>query len=338
MLIRYYSSITYPGPYAYREFSKFHRHTTMNGLSILRKSNSATLFRSVRAFSSYRCLLNDNKIPTENTSAGVPDPGTARHGFDPMKTRKPLSRLPLSGKIEHDKIKETHLVGFLNWKAALLFLTVGGGLLWFFQREKERLEMAREAEMNRGVGKPKIGGPFTLVDHNGNLFTEKDLRGKFSILYFGFSMCPDICPEELEVLSEALDKINKSEKRLQPVFVTCDPNRDTPEVLKNYLSEFHPDIIGLTGPYDEIKDACKAYRVYFSTPPDLKPGQEYLVDHSIFFYLMDPDGKFVDALGRQYTADELAVRINGFIDSWLPEAEREKRKNSWFGFLYKGQD
>lgn len=283
-------------------------------------------------------MLTTQQPPEEPPTPGIPDPGTARHGFDPTKPRKPLSRLPLSGKIDHDRIKQTQLIGFLNWKAAVVFLTMGGGLVWFFQREKERLRMAREAELNRGVGKPKIGGPFTLIDQDGNIFTERDLLGRFAILYFGFSMCPDICPEELEVLSEALEVVNKNEKRLQPVFVTCDPNRDTPEVLKNYLAEFHPDIIGLTGPYDEIKNACKNYRVYFSTPPNLKPGQEYLVDHSIFFYLMDPEGKFVDALGRQYTAPELAERINGFIDSWVPEKEREKRKKGWLGFLYSGEE
>lgn len=313
----------------------------MNGLRILRKSNSPALLGSLRSFSSCRYILNENKQSTpdeEKNATGVPDPGTSRHGFDPLKARKPLSRLPLSGKIDHAKINQTKMIGFLNWKAAVIFITVGGGLLWFFKSEKKRLAMAREAEANRDVGKPNIGGPFTLVNQEGELFTEKDLLGKFAILYFGFSMCPDICPEELEVLSEALEKINtESDKRIQPVFVTCDPNRDTPEVLKNYLSEFHPDIMGLTGPYEEIKNTCKEYRVYFSTPPNLKPGEEYLVDHSIFFYLIDPEGKFVDALGRQYTSDELAERINGFIDSWLPEEERERRKNSWFGFLYKNE-
>lgn len=78
----------------------------------------------------------------------------------------------------------------------------------------------------------------------------------------------------------------RSGKILQPVFISCDPWRDSPEVVKKYLAEFHPEIIGLTGEYDNVKDVCKAYRVYFSTPPQLKPGQDYLVDHSIYFYLM----------------------------------------------------
>src|SRR4051794_5492753 len=88
---------------------------------------------------------------------------------------------------------------------------------------------------------------------------------------------------------------------LLPLFITCDPARDTPGVLKEYLAEFHKDIIGLTGSWDAIKDVCKKYRVYFSTPANVKQGQDYLVDHSIYFYLMDPEGDFVEAIGRQHS-------------------------------------
>jgi protein SCO1/2 len=106
-------------------------------------------------------------------------------------------------------------------------------------------------------------------------------------VYFGFSHCPDICPDELDKMALMYDKVvEKCGPVLLPIMITCDPARDTPAVLKEYLKEFHPDIIGLTGDYDAIKDTCKAYRVYFSTPPSVKPGQDYLVDHSIYFYLM----------------------------------------------------
>jgi protein SCO1/2 len=101
-----------------------------------------------------------------------------------------------------------------------------------------------------------------------------------------------------------------------PVFITCDPARDVPKVLKSYLAEFHPAFIGLTGTYDEIKDVCKAYRVYFSTPKDVKPGQDYLVDHSIYFYLMDPEGDFVEALGRQHSPEQAAKVILEHVKDW----------------------
>jgi protein SCO1/2 len=106
-------------------------------------------------------------------------------------------------------------------------------------------------------------------------------------IYFGFTHCPDICPDELDKMSEMIEKIKSAcGDVLMPIMITCDPARDSPGVLKPYLEEFHPDIIGLTGEYEDIKQTCKVYRVYFSTPPNVKPGQDYLVDHSIYFYLM----------------------------------------------------
>jgi len=107
-------------------------------------------------------------------------------------------------------------------------------------------------------------------------------------MYFGFTHCPDICPDELDKMAKMIDtiKAKRGANVVRPIFVTCDPNRDTPAVVKSYLAEFHPDIIGLTGTWEEVKAMCKAYRVYFSTPPHVKPGQDYLVDHSIYFYLM----------------------------------------------------
>ena len=107
-------------------------------------------------------------------------------------------------------------------------------------------------------------------------------------VYFGFTHCPDICPEELDKMAIMIDMVKEKcgDDVLLPIFITCDPARDTPAVMKTYLAEFHKDFMGLTGTWNQIKEVCKAYRVYFSTPPDVKPGQDYLVDHSIYFYLM----------------------------------------------------
>ena len=151
----------------------------------------------------------------------------------------------------------------------------------------------------KGIGKPKVGGAFDLMDQHGRRFTSDDLRGRYALMYFGFSHCPDICPEELDKMAKMVDLVAEkfgrdggstggegSQGVMRPVFITCDPARDTPAVLDTYLKEFHPALIGLTGSWEAIKSVCKAYRVYFSTPPDVKPGQDYLVDHSIYFYLM----------------------------------------------------
>lgn len=266
----------------------------------------------------------------DRITTGAPDKNAPKHGFDPLKPRKPLSRVAIGGKESTFKGR-TGPTNKAIWSSALIMIVGGGLLTWFFKREKRRMEVRRLEREHAGVGKPQIGGPFHLIDDNGNLFTEKDLLGKFSILYFGFTKCPDVCPEELEILAEVLRTTNKDEKRIQPIFVTCDPARDTPEILKEYLSDFHPDIIGLTGTYDEIKNMCKEYRVYFSTPPDLKPGDDYLVDHSIFFYLMDPEGNFIDVLGRNYNAKEATEKVLEHLDSWRPSNYDDR---SWFQKLF----
>ncbi|QLG71863.1 hypothetical protein HG535_0C02130 [Zygotorulaspora mrakii] len=253
------------------------------------------------------------------------------------KKKKPLSRIPIGGSVDASSQKLTgNSIEFATWKAAVLIIAVGGGLYYFFSREKKRLETMREAEANRGYGRPVVGGPFKLIDFNGNEFTEKNLLGKFSILYFGFTHCPDICPDELDKLGIWLEDLKQKHGiSLQPVFITCDPARDSPAVLKKYLEDFHPDIIGLTGTYDEVKSACKQYRVYFSTPPSVKPGQDYLVDHSIFFYLMDPEGNFVEALGRNYDEKTGVDKILDYCKSYTPKEEREKMNEKWYSFLLK---
>lgn len=186
-----------------------------------------------------------------------------------------------------DQIKARNKGGPFNITAALLFIATAGGLWAYFTYEKERMARKRIAEQTKGVGKPKVGGPFELVDQDGNVFSSNDMLGKYSLVYFGFTHCPDICPDELDKMALMYEKVReKCGNVLLPLMITCDPARDSPAVLKEYLAEFHPDFIGLTGNHEQIKNTCKAYRVYFSTPKDVAPGQDYLVDHSIYFYLM----------------------------------------------------
>ncbi|PVZ96766.1 hypothetical protein BB558_000825 [Smittium angustum] len=173
-----------------------------------------------------------------------------------------------------------------------------------------------ELVQEKQVGRPKIGGPFQLVDHFGNQVDEKTYMGKHKLIYFGFCHCPDICPDELDKIGEALDILDKNKEtkdKITPIFITCDPQRDSPEVIKSYLEEFHPKIIGLTGTIDQVRQACKAYRVYFSKPPSVQDGQNYLVDHSIFTYFMDENGQFVDIYGKERTAEEMAKSIHSYI-------------------------
>ena len=120
----------------------------------------------------------------------------------------------------------------------------------------------------RVASKPDLGGPFTLVDWDGNRVTSEDLKGKWTLLYFGFTKCPDICPEELTKVSGVLQKLDERGQPIQPVFITIDPARDTTQRLKDYFKEamMHPRFIGLTGTHDEVRTACRAYRVYFTKP------------------------------------------------------------------------
>lgn len=244
-----------------------------------------------------------------------------------------LSRKPIGATTHSDtQYRSNKIVEISAGKAGAIFLVLGGTLYYFFEREKRKMEAKRREEETRGYGKPDIGGhPFKLIDHNGDEFTEKNLLGKFSLIYFGFSHCPDICPDELDRLGAWLTDLEKNNIHVQPIFVTCDPARDTPEVLKEYLSDFHEGIIGLTGSYDDIKAMCKQYRVYFSTPPNIKPGQDYLVDHSIFFYLMDPEGQFVEALGMNFDEITGVEKIKKKIGEYVPPAERGKPpKGNWW--------
>ncbi|KAJ5594384.1 uncharacterized protein N7459_000592 [Penicillium hispanicum] len=222
------------------------------------------------------------------------------------------------------QLRQRNSTGPFSWKAALLFVLTGAGMMIYFRVEKARLERKRIAEMSKGVGKPKVGGPFALKDLDGKEFTAEDLKGKYSFVYFGFTHCPDICPDELDKMAEIIDKVReetKDDKLFLPVFITCDPARDSPEVLREYLKEFHPGIVGLTGTYEQVKHVCRQYRVYFSTPRDVKPGEDYLVDHSIYFYLMDPDNDFVECVGRQDTPESAAKVILQHIRDWKREGK-----------------
>ncbi|UKZ82448.1 hypothetical protein TrVFT333_010237 [Trichoderma virens FT-333] len=235
----------------------------------------------------------------------------------PVQSRQPITQKRTKYKTI-EQAKSRYSTGPFSLKAAVLFVVTCGGLVWYFEHEKERMQRKRIAEATKGVGRPKVGGSFELTDQNGKTFTSEMMKGKHSLVYFGFTRCPDICPEELDKMARMLDIVDAKipNNELLPIFVTCDPARDDPPALKSYLAEFHPKFIGLTGTYDQIKDLCKKYRVYFSTPRDVKPGQDYLVDHSIYFYLMDPEGDFVEALGRQHSPEQAAQVIIDHLKDW----------------------
>ncbi|KAK9126701.1 hypothetical protein Scep_015547 [Stephania cephalantha] len=201
----------------------------------------------------------------------------------------------------------------VSWLSFLLLITTGAGLIYYYEKEKKRhIEEISNAstavKQGPSVGKAAIGGPFNLVNDEGKPVTEKDFLGKWTLIYFGFTHCPDICPDELIKLAAAIDKIKEqSGFEVVPVFISVDPERDTVEQVHDYVKEFHPSLIGLTGSAEEIKKVARAYRVYYMKTEE--EGSDYLVDHSIIMYLMGPDMEFVKFYGKNNDVDALTEGV-----------------------------
>ncbi len=159
-----------------------------------------------------------------------------------------------------------------------------------------------------------IGGPFTLTDQDGKTVTDADYRGKYLLIYFGYTYCPDVCPTELGTMARAMDLLGRQADKVQPMFISVDPERDTVAHLKDYVGLFHPNLVGLTGTPEQVKAAAKAYRVYYAKAPQEggKPG-DYLMDHSSFLYLMGPDGRFLGVYPAGTTADRVAQDLGSRI-------------------------
>lgn len=152
-----------------------------------------------------------------------------------------------------------------------------------------------------------VGGPFALTDHTGKRRTDADFRGKFMLVYFGFTYCPDICPTDLQEIGLAIDKLGAAGEAVQPLFITVDPERDTPEHLAEYVALFHPRLVALTGEAKAISQVALAYKAYYTKVPSA--GGDYTVDHSVFVYLMDREGKYLGFFPPGTSADRMVEVI-----------------------------
>jgi protein SCO1 len=173
------------------------------------------------------------------------------------------------------------------------------------------LTRAREGGLTRSSS-ASIGGPFTLIDNTGKTVTDQTYRGKWLLIYFGYTNCPDACPTALTNIGVALEKLGSEASKLQPLFITVDPKRDTVRVLADYLKSFDPRIVGLTGTQAQIDAVVKAYRVYVGS--QATGGSDYSVDHSAYFYLMDQDGRFVNVIAPDIAGDEMGNRLRKLIE------------------------
>ncbi|KYQ90393.1 hypothetical protein DLAC_09010 [Tieghemostelium lacteum] len=194
----------------------------------------------------------------------------------------------------------------ITWSSVLVALVAGaGGWLYY-----DHLMSKKKEKQNQIVtyGSSSIGGGYSLIDENGKAVSDLDFRGKYVLLYFGFTYCPDACPAELTKISQVLTNLEKTNLMdgIQPVFITIDPWRDTVEQIRTYVKEFHPKFKALTGTPEQITKVAKLYRVFMSKAGQ---GDSYLVDHTIITYLIGPDGKFIEFYGSNLNSDQITERV-----------------------------
>jgi protein SCO1/2 len=202
-----------------------------------------------------------------------------------------------------------------------ILLAVAIGLLiaaliayWSVSRELQERQ-AERSTASAGVALPDgitIGGPFTLTDHTGAAVTDQTYVGKYRLVFFGFTYCPDICPTELQVIAAAMDELGAAAERVQPLFISIDPERDTPAMLAQYVSLFDSRITGLTGTTDQIAGVARAYRAFYAKAPG-GDAATYLMDHSTYTYLMGPAGEFLTVFPRGTTPTQMAEAMAKFM-------------------------
>lgn len=194
--------------------------------------------------------------------------------------------------------------------AVVVAIAALGGMWFFSQKESDPLAQCRIGAI--AGGQAAIGGPFELVDEDGVAVTDKDVITEPSILYFGYTFCPDVCPMDTSRNAEAVAILEERGTMVKPVFISIDPARDTPEVVKEFTDVMHPRMLGLTGTPAQVKAASQAYRTYYKKQ-DGEDEEYYLVDHSTYSYLVFPEVGFVDFFKRDETPEQMADRIGCFV-------------------------
>jgi protein SCO1/2 len=196
--------------------------------------------------------------------------------------------------------------------AAVAIAVAGLGGMWLAGRggSDDQFAQCRASQVAGGAG--AIGGPFELVNAAGETVTDADVITEPSLIYFGYTFCPDVCPLDTARNAEAVELLEERGEMVTPIFISIDPQRDTPEVVGDFAANLHERMIGLTGSPEQVKAASQAYKTYYKAHPG--DDDYYLVDHSTFSYLVLPDHGFVEFFRREAGAEELADRIGCFID------------------------
>ena len=200
--------------------------------------------------------------------------------------------------------------------AAIAVVAALLGTLWYLTANKDADDLfaqCRASSVMGGAG--SIGGPFTLVDETGKTVTDKDVITEPTLVYFGYTFCPDVCPLDVSRNAEAVTILEEEMgKIVKPVFISIDPERDTPQAIAEFTDFMHPRMLGLTGTLEQVKVAPKAYYTYFKEQEDGDP-EYYLMDHSTQTYLMFPEYGFVEFFRRDESAETMAKRVGCFVDA-----------------------
>jgi protein SCO1/2 len=197
----------------------------------------------------------------------------------------------------------------LRWVRYGLFLLVAFALGFSIHLALQQMEQQPSTQTAESTGKALIGGPFELVNHKGETVTQADFAGKHMLVFFGFTNCPDVCPAKLNSISVALDRLGPLADEVTPLFITVDPERDTPERVAQYVSNFSAQIVGLTGTPEQIRKAAGAYRAYYAKVDLEGSASGYTMDHSAFTYLMDENGEYVTHFAYGDSIDKMAERL-----------------------------
>lgn len=204
------------------------------------------------------------------------------------------------------KVK-ARIIRFLVFGSLALFLT--GAYVLMTGPQSPPTGSHQSTQSVAGV---KIGGPYTLTDHTGKSVTEKDFQDKYKLIYFGFTYCPAVCPTELQKMAKALEILGPLADKIHPLFITVDPERDSVDVMSQYVAHFHPDLIGLTGTPSQIQSVLKDYKIYAARVED-EDASDYTMDHSSFIYLMSPEDNLLHIFRTQDSAEDIAVTTNSAL-------------------------
>jgi cytochrome oxidase Cu insertion factor (SCO1/SenC/PrrC family) len=192
-----------------------------------------------------------------------------------------------------------------------LVLTAGlliAALIAVWQIRADRQAGQEELAQSGFVPGVQVGGPFSLIDQDGQPVTDETYRGKLLLIYFGYTYCPDICPTDLQSVAQTMDELGAASDQVQPIFITIDPARDTPQALARYVRLFHPRLVGLSGAEEQVAAAAKAYRVYARKAEQGDP-DAYLMDHSTYSYLMGRDGRLLTVFAHGTTPEAMARAV-----------------------------